>query len=333
MSLADAEVVLFNLSAPVMELIKARLRRQEIVLRLDGIYHDRLSDGFITEFRSGLFRAFLRLGMRLGSLREPMTEIANFVDRNFPIFIRILLADRFIYQSEYSKRCWSRYFPRRKHSVIVNGARWNNDAPKCAPDDQIRLVTVYDDFRPAKRIDDLVEFIEWANENANVPVHLSILGFNGVFPKTYSERTKNLLGSSPYLDVMPRFSAITSGLVDVFKRSHAYVTFSFRDACPNTVVEAMAHGLPVVATTSGGLPDIVGDAGLLIPVADDIQEHFYACRYERDFPPIDFEAVLDATLVIARNNGFYRDRVRERFENNLDVSVIAARYVEAILEG
>jgi glycosyltransferase involved in cell wall biosynthesis len=35
-----------------------------------------------------------------------------------------------------------------------------------------------------------------------------------------------------------------------------------------TAVEAMASGVPVVASTGGSLPEVVGDAGLLIPPED-----------------------------------------------------------------
>ena len=42
------------------------------------------------------------------------------------------------------------------------------------------------------------------------------------------------------------------------------------DACPTTVLEAMASGRPVVATTTGGIAMIVdGESGLLVPPGDE----------------------------------------------------------------
>ena len=51
-------------------------------------------------------------------------------------------------------------------------------------------------------------------------------------------------------------------------RSSILLAPSFQDAFGLAVVEAMAHGLPIVAAAAGGHLETVGDAGLLVPPGD-----------------------------------------------------------------
>jgi glycosyltransferase involved in cell wall biosynthesis len=58
------------------------------------------------------------------------------------------------------------------------------------------------------------------------------------------------------------------GMRERLRLADAFVLPTRADAVPWAVVEAMAAGLPVVATRVGAIPELVGDAGLLVDVGD-----------------------------------------------------------------
>ena len=59
------------------------------------------------------------------------------------------------------------------------------------------------------------------------------------------------------------------GLAACYDRADVAVLATWQETYGMAVAEALAHGLPVVATMTGAIPDLVGDdAGLLVPVGD-----------------------------------------------------------------
>lgn len=320
--------ILFNVSAPITAIIRAWLNRQRIVLRIDGLYLDRLSPAFLATFSLPL-RMLFSLGLKYRRAHDFLAFWANLINENYTAFVRIALADRVIYQSRFSRQVHERYFPKKPSDIIVNGAVFHGDRRQSRTSserNEIRLVTIYDEWKPAKRIHDVVEFVHWAHETKGAPLRLTILGYTGKLPDSVSTDIRRIIETAHYIQTMPRFTRLDGQFRQALLEGDVYVTFSYRDPCPNTVVEAMAHGLPVVAPASGGVPDIVGNAGVLI-AADDFERGFFSDhRYGIDFPRIDFEVALKAIYLTMSDEEGYRERVRERFVEVLGMEMVADRY-------
>ncbi len=75
------------------------------------------------------------------------------------------------------------------------------------------------------------------------------------------------LGVADHADLLG-YVPITDGLLDVYRSSHAFLHVSWTEGLPQTLFEAFAAGLPVVATAVGGVPAAVGQSALLVEPGD-----------------------------------------------------------------
>ena len=84
------------------------------------------------------------------------------------------------------------------------------------------------------------------------------------------QEEENLRALAQELDISDRiyYAGYVSNVEDYLKKAKVFLLSSYYEAQPLCVLEAMAAGLPVIATDVGGLRDIVTDNGILIPSGD-----------------------------------------------------------------
>jgi glycosyltransferase involved in cell wall biosynthesis len=336
-NIRQAKVVLFNISAPIFEIIQAKIRRQIIVLRVDGLYADKLTNSFLKSF-SFPFRIFFNILIKFPFSYKYVDFIANLINENYTGFIRILLSDYIVYQSLYSKQVHQKYFPNKQFTIINNAASLDNsllNKDKGKSPKNIVLITIHDGWKPAKRIDQIIKFVVWANEQTEKKIILKIIGYNNQMPVTSDDDVLDLINSKSYILKFPKFSEFTDDLKKEFLTSDIYISFSYKDPCPNAVIEGMSFVLPVVAFDSGGMKDIVGNAGILLDTNETNEDFYSSHRFDNCFFDIKYEIVLDAINKIMSNYRVFKNAVESQFSERLEIRVVSnlyLKYLNSILD-
>jgi glycosyltransferase involved in cell wall biosynthesis len=118
-------------------------------------------------------------------------------------------------------------------------------------------------------------------------------------------RTVRNLGVETAVELLPPYSQREAP--SIFRRAHVLLHLKYKDPCPTVVLEALASGVPVVGSRSGGLPELVGDeAGLLLDVPDSWDV--------RHVPAAD--AAADAVTRLMRDHARWRAAARARAERH-----------------
>lgn len=186
--------------------------------------------------------------------------------------------------------------PRRLHFLpnVVDTAQFT--ACGRSPDDAVRILTV-GRLVPQKRFDRFVRVIDRARRQSQVPVRGIVVGDGPL--RAQLEAQARALGLGPDAFEM---RGLASDVAPCYRGADALVLTSDWEGTPNVVLEAMASGLPVVATAVGGLCDLVrtGETGFLVE-------------------PDDEAALSEAVLALVLDEGMrrsYGDRARRLVEEH-----------------
>lgn len=166
--------------------------------------------------------------------------------------------------SEASQQDIGRYFNRTRNvRLIPNGIDTDAFRPMASNKQPFSLVTTASSDQPIKGLVYLLEAVA-ATVKQYPQTHLRIIGTlkkNGVAEKRIEE-----LQLQKHISF--RSGLTTEQMALEYNRASIAVCPSLYEGFGLPVGEAMACGLPVITTDGGALPEVVGDAGIVVEAGD-----------------------------------------------------------------
>ncbi len=235
-------------------------------------------------------------------------------------YIRSHLADRVIYQSQFIEHWWRDWYRpiETPSSVILNGVDLTRYTPQGLherPSSHYRMLVVEGSMAGAQNAG-LLHAARLAGAlSKKFKIELTIVG-------RVDERTKNKLRDETAFRIRFMDTITREQVPWMMRSSHLLFSAEINPPCPNSVIEAMACGLPVVGFYTGSLPELVqGDAGRLVPYGAD--------QWKLKAPDIPMLAEVAAEVL--ENQSQFRKGARERAELAFGVGKMVEEYLKVLL--
>ena len=281
-------------------LVYAKRHGIRIVQRLDGMnwLHKKKNTGFKHYIRSE------RMNLQLSLIRR-------------------MFANAVVYQSNFTRDWWHTVYGSLKtpHTVIYNGVDLDTFSPTPRdphPLNTIRLLVVEGSFKGGHERDFLnaVELANHLPDRIGKPVELLIAGKLPESMKTHLAThpmvTINWLGLVPHNEIP-----------ELDRSAHILFPAEINAACPNSLIEALACGLPVVSYSTGSLPELIGEnGGIVVP---------YGSNYwNLETPNVEVLAKAAQKIIIALPA--FRKSARTRAEEFFNVEAMVEKYRQILLD-
>ena len=233
--------------------------------------------------------------------------------------IRNRFADRVIYQSRFIRHWWEDWYGVAKApaTVIINGVDLNaytHDGEHERPTDKYRMLLLEGSL--ARGLNSgLFHAVSVAEKlSAKYPMEVVVAG-------TVDEATQQKLKSNvsvKFLGTVPR-----ADIPKLARSSHMMYCAEVNPPCPNSVIEALACGLPIIGFDSGSLNELVTeDAGCIVPYGTN--------PWKLETPNIEALAA-SAGEVLEKQNQF-RAAARSRAESAFGLDQMVESYLKVLLD-
>lgn len=296
---ANAVILVIGGTKQIPALLAARRRGVRIVQRLNGM-------NWVHRARRTGVRHYLR------------SEINNYILQ----IIRRYVADFVIYQSHFAQGWWQRVFGGIKTptTIVYNGVDLNIYSPigtGTPPAGRTRILLVEGFLAHGYEVG-IENGIALSAHIASLtarPVELQVAGV--VEPATVQHWQKRAPIPVLWEGVVER-----AHIPEMCRSAHLFYSGDINGSCPNSVIEALACGLPVAAFDTGALTELVPPtAGCITPYGGDPWM----------LTPPDIPTLAGAAATILTELPRYRAGARAQAEAYLGLEAMTTGYLNVLL--
>lgn len=218
---------------------------------------------FAAEFATWAKEHGAKVVLNQNGVAYPAWAGDKYKEINKPLARAMSIADYVIYQSEFCKISADKYLgkPSAPWEIIYNSV----DTDIFTPDPEIRLdsnkikLLSVGTHQSRDRVETAINTVE-ALKKRGSQFSLSFVGkMDWPGGEQMAREMVEQSGAKDNISFHPPFTQASAP--SIYKSGHILLHSKYNDPCPTVVMEAMACGLPVVATRSGGTEEIVGNEG------------------------------------------------------------------------
>ena len=268
-------------------------------------------------------------------------SLSNYLKKNFEIFIftkifnqylnrynQFMLnnCDGLVFQSNLSYKLHQRFLKldNKKFKIILNGKSSSIDSSfNSIVSDNYPNLVITATFRPHKRLIDAIEL----TNHIKIKYPKVKLNIVGKIDKITNENLKKIdcnncifhgVKDQDYMDIL-------------YKNSHIGIATSYLDACPNSVVEMLSCGLPVITTTASGAFELVNQAEAF-GVFEKYDLDYFELECYNKIPKININQWAAKIDNVMENYEYFRNFSKHIFEKNLNINLISQKYINFAYE-